>query len=90
MVVNAFGVLKKVALLWSSKMAVDAFGIFKEKGVYQKSSEVVLRVLRKNQSNIVSFLYLTSVQLSLIYSSWNELSVMFLSRAGHTQIFMLV
>ena len=36
---------------------MDAFGIFKEKGVYQKSCEVVLRVLRKNQSNIVSFLY---------------------------------
>ena len=36
---------------------MDAFGIFKEKGVYQKSAEVVLRVLRKNQSNILQFLY---------------------------------
>ena len=27
---------------------MDAFGIFKEKGVFTKSSEVVLRVLRKN------------------------------------------
>ena len=36
---------------------MDAFGIFKEKGVFQKSAEVVLRVLRKNQSNILQFLY---------------------------------
>ena len=36
---------------------MDAFGIFKEKGVFQRSSEVVLRVLRKNQSNILQFLY---------------------------------
>ena len=27
---------------------MDGFGIFREKGVYQKSCEVVLRVLRKN------------------------------------------
>lgn len=36
---------------------IDAFGIFKEKGVYQRTSEVVLKVLRKNSSNIISFLY---------------------------------
>lgn len=36
---------------------MDAFGIFKEKGVFQRTSEVVLKVLRKNQQNILSFLY---------------------------------
>lgn len=36
---------------------MDAFGIFKEKGVFQHSCEVVLRVLRKNKSNILSFLF---------------------------------
>lgn len=36
---------------------MDAFGIFKEKGVFQRTCEVVLKVLRKNQSNILSFLY---------------------------------
>lgn len=35
---------------------MDAFGIFKEKGVFQKCSEVVMRVMRKNQKNISSFL----------------------------------
>lgn len=35
---------------------LDAFGIFKEKGVFQSTCEVVLRVLRKNQKNIISFL----------------------------------
>lgn len=35
---------------------VDAFGIFKEKGIFEKTCEVVLRVLRKNQSNILSCL----------------------------------
>lgn len=36
---------------------VDAFGIFQDKGVFQKSCEIVLRVLRKNSPNIRSFLY---------------------------------
>lgn len=36
---------------------VDGFGIFKEKGVFQKSCDLVLGVLRKNSSNIKSFLY---------------------------------
>jgi len=36
---------------------VDCFGIFKEKGTYQRTCEVVLRLLRKNSSNILSFLY---------------------------------
>jgi phosphatidylinositol kinase/protein kinase (PI-3 family) len=35
---------------------MDAFGIFKEKGVFQRNCEVVQRVLRKNSKNIVSFL----------------------------------
>ena len=35
---------------------MDGFGIFREKGVFQKSCEVVLRVLRKNQGNINSYL----------------------------------
>lgn len=35
---------------------MDAFGIFKEKGVYQRTCEVVQRVLRKNSKNIISFL----------------------------------
>lgn len=35
---------------------IDAFGIFKEKGVFQKCAEVVLRVMRKNQKNIISYL----------------------------------
>jgi len=35
---------------------MDAFGIFKEKGIFQKCSEVVMRVMRKNQKNILSFL----------------------------------
>ena len=35
---------------------MDAFGIFKEKGVFQRTCEVVLRVLRKNQMNIISFM----------------------------------
>ena len=35
---------------------VHAFGIFKEKGVFQKSCEVVMRVLRENSLNIRSFL----------------------------------
>ena len=34
---------------------VHAFGIFKEKGVFQKSCEVVMRVLRKNSLNIRSY-----------------------------------
>jgi len=36
---------------------MDAFGLFKEKGTFQRSSEVVLRVLRKNQNNIIAFLH---------------------------------
>jgi len=35
---------------------MDAFGLFKEKGVFQRNCEVVMRVLRKNSKNIVSFL----------------------------------
>jgi phosphatidylinositol kinase/protein kinase (PI-3 family) len=35
---------------------IDAFGIFKEKGIFQKCAEVVLRVMRKNQKNIISYL----------------------------------
>ena len=35
---------------------MDAFGIFKEKGVFQRTCEVVQRVLRKNSKNIISFL----------------------------------
>ena len=35
---------------------MDAFGIFREKGIFQKCCEVVLRVLRKNQKNILSYL----------------------------------
>ena len=36
---------------------MDGFGIFREKGVFQKSCEVVLRVMRKNKGNINSFLH---------------------------------
>jgi phosphatidylinositol kinase/protein kinase (PI-3 family) len=35
---------------------MDAFGIFKEKGVFLRTCEVVQQVLRKNSKNIVSFL----------------------------------
>ena len=35
---------------------MDGFGIFREKGVFQKSCEVVLKLLRKNQGNINSYL----------------------------------
>ena len=36
---------------------IDAFGIFQEKGVFKKSCEIVMRVLRKNAPNIKSFLF---------------------------------
>ena len=36
---------------------MDAFGIFGEKGVFVKSCEIVLKVLRKNNKNIQSFLF---------------------------------
>lgn len=35
---------------------MDAFGILKEKGIFQKTSEVVLRVMRNNQKNILAYL----------------------------------
>lgn len=35
---------------------MEAFGIFKEKGVFQRNCEAVMRVLRRNSKNIVSFL----------------------------------
>jgi len=36
---------------------VDAFGMFREKGPFQRTCEVSLKVLRKNRNNIISFLY---------------------------------
>ena len=35
---------------------VHAFGIFKEKGVFKKSCEIVMRILRENSETIQSFL----------------------------------
>jgi len=35
---------------------MDAFGIFREQGVFHSSCEVALRVLRKNAGNINSYL----------------------------------
>lgn len=49
---------------------VDAFGILGEKGVFQKSCEVVLRVMRKNAQNIRSFLF-SFIHDPLIESSSN-------------------
>jgi len=50
---------------------MDAFGIFKEKGVFQRSSELVLRVLRKNQINVMSFLTAAFKNDPLIESNHN-------------------
>lgn len=35
---------------------VDCFGLFKEKGTFTRTSEITLRVLKKNHRNIMSFL----------------------------------
>ncbi len=35
---------------------IDALGTYKENGIFQKSSQVVMQVLRNNKTNIMSFL----------------------------------
>ncbi len=52
---------------------MDAMGILREKGIFQKCAEVVLRVMRKNQKNIMS--YLESFKYDPLIEQQNNITV---------------
>ena len=56
-----------------TKNIIDAFGIFKEKGTFVTSCEVILEVMRRNSKNIEG--YLSSFIHDPLIESWNNIKI---------------